>query len=86
MLFGILNLNILSAYSRLDYQARPHVAGASAFRHLVAKLPPRAHSIYYRDEIGNISTSNLWGDPTKVQARLIQRIPILFTHLHTFSF
>lgn len=42
---------------RLDYQARPHVRGASAIRLLVAKLPPRAHSIYYRDEIGNISTS-----------------------------
>lgn len=40
--------------------------GASAFRSLVAKLPPRAHSIYYRDEIGNISTSNLWGDSKKV--------------------
>ncbi|KAG6699670.1 hypothetical protein I3842_08G077800 [Carya illinoinensis] len=53
-------------FSRLDYQARPHVRGASAIRHLVAKLPPRAHSIYYRDEIGNISTSKLWGDPKKV--------------------
>lgn len=51
---------------RLDYQARPHVRGASAFRHLIAKLPPRAHSVYYRDEIGNISTSNLWSDSTKV--------------------
>jgi oligosaccharyltransferase complex subunit alpha (ribophorin I) len=51
---------------RLDFQARPHLRGASAFRNLVAKLPPRAHSIYYRDEIGNISTSNVWGDPKKV--------------------
>ncbi|RVX15786.1 Dolichyl-diphosphooligosaccharide--protein glycosyltransferase subunit 1A [Vitis vinifera] len=47
-------------FSRLDYQARPQVRGASAFRHLVAKLPPRAHSVYFRDEIGNISTSHLW--------------------------
>lgn len=54
-------------YCRLDYQARPHVRGASAFRHLVAKLPPRAHSVYYRDEIGNISTSHLWGDSKKVE-------------------
>uniref|UniRef100_A0A2P2J9L9 Dolichyl-diphosphooligosaccharide--protein glycosyltransferase subunit 1 n=1 Tax=Rhizophora mucronata TaxID=61149 RepID=A0A2P2J9L9_RHIMU len=53
-------------FSRLDYQARAHIRGASAFRHLVAKLPPSAHSIYYRDEIGNISTSNLWGDTKKV--------------------
>ena len=51
---------------RLDFQARPHLRGASAFRNLVAKLPPRAHSIYYRDDIGNISTSSVWGDPKKV--------------------
>lgn len=40
--------------------------GVSSFRHLVARLPPRAHSVYYRDEIGNISTSHLWGDSKKV--------------------
>ncbi|KAL0313862.1 UNVERIFIED_CONTAM: Dolichyl-diphosphooligosaccharide--protein glycosyltransferase subunitA [Sesamum angustifolium] len=57
---------ITGEFSRLDYQARPHVRGASAFRNLVAKLPPRAHSIYYRDEIGNISTSNVWSDSAKV--------------------
>lgn len=56
----------LHEFRRLDYQARPHVGGVSAFRHLVANLPPRAHSVYYRDEIGNISTSNLWGDSKKV--------------------
>lgn len=51
---------------RLDYQSRRYVGGASAVRSLVAKLPPRAHSVYYRDEIGNISTSNLWSDSKKV--------------------
>lgn len=63
-------------FSRLDYQARPHVRGASAIRHLVAKLPPRAHSIYYRDEIGNISTSNLWGDPKKTELVIEPRYPM----------
>ena len=29
------------------------------FKSLVARLPPRAHLVYYRDEIGNISTSHL---------------------------
>lgn len=53
-------------FSRLDYQTKPYVRGASAFRRLFAKLPPRAHSVYYRDEIGNISTSSLWGDSKKV--------------------
>lgn len=53
-------------FCRLDYQARPHVRGQYAVRRLIAKLPPRAHSVYYRDEIGNVSTSNLWSDSKKV--------------------
>ncbi|RVW50859.1 Dolichyl-diphosphooligosaccharide--protein glycosyltransferase subunit 1A [Vitis vinifera] len=63
-------------FSRLDYQARPHVRGASAFRHLVAKLPPRAHSVYFRDEIGNISTSHLWGDLKKTELEIEPRYPM----------
>lgn len=67
-----LDIKVLSMYifpvdaCRLDYQARPHVRGPAALRNLVARLPPRAHSIYYRDEIGNISTSNVWSDSAKV--------------------
>ncbi|KAL6996000.1 Dolichyl-diphosphooligosaccharide--protein glycosyltransferase subunit 1A [Sarracenia purpurea var. burkii] len=67
---------IMGEFSRLDYQARPHIRGASAFRYLVAKLPPRAHSIYYRDEIGNISTSHLWGDSKKTQLEIEPRYPL----------
>ncbi|KAJ8762405.1 hypothetical protein K2173_007565 [Erythroxylum novogranatense] len=63
-------------FSRLEYQARPQIRGASAFRHLVAKLPPRAHSIYYRDEIGNISTSNVWGDSKKTELLIEPRYPM----------
>lgn len=60
-------LYFLSVYiCRLDYQVRPHVREPSALRNLVVKLPPRVHSIYYRDEIGNISTSNVWSDSAKV--------------------
>ncbi|KZV57265.1 dolichyl-diphosphooligosaccharide--protein glycosyltransferase subunit 1A-like [Dorcoceras hygrometricum] len=67
---------IIGEFSRLDYQARPHVRGASAFRNLVAKLPPRAHSIYYRDEIGNISTSNVWSDSAKTILEIEPRYPM----------
>ncbi|KAK6160856.1 hypothetical protein DH2020_004237 [Rehmannia glutinosa] len=63
-------------FSRLDYQARPHVRGASALRNLIAKLPPRAHSIYYRDEIGNISTSNVWSDSAKTLLEIEPRYPV----------
>lgn len=63
-------------FSRLDFQARPHVRGASAFRNLIAMLPPRAHSIYYRDAIGNISTSNIYGDKSKTLLEIEPRYPM----------
>ncbi|URE40658.1 dolichyl-diphosphooligosaccharide--protein glycosyltransferase [Musa troglodytarum] len=63
-------------FSRLDYQARASVRGASSFNHLIFRLPPRAHSIYYRDEIGNISTSHFWGDSRKTQLEIEPRFPI----------
>ncbi|THU69334.1 hypothetical protein C4D60_Mb08t13340 [Musa balbisiana] len=63
-------------FSRLDYQARSSVRGASSFNHLIFRLPPRAHSIYYRDEIGNISTSHFWGDSRKTQLEIEPRFPI----------
>ncbi|KAF3446921.1 hypothetical protein FNV43_RR12101 [Rhamnella rubrinervis] len=72
-------------FSRLDYQARPHVRGASAFRHLVARLPPRAHSVYYRDEIGNISTSHLWGDSKKTELEIEPRYPMFGGWRTTFT-
>ncbi|KAL1820701.1 hypothetical protein ACET3Z_015570 [Daucus carota] len=61
-------------FSRLDYQARDR--GAAAFRSLVAKLPARAHSIYYRDAIGNISTSNIYGDNTQTLLQIEPRYPM----------
>ncbi|KAJ6736557.1 DOLICHYL-DIPHOSPHOOLIGOSACCHARIDE--PROTEIN GLYCOSYLTRANSFERASE SUBUNIT 1 [Salix viminalis] len=72
-------------FSRLDFQARPHLRGASALRNLVAKLPPRAHSIYYRDEIGNISTSNVWGDPKKTELVIEPRYPLFGGWRTTFT-
>uniref|UniRef100_A0A5B7BBE4 Dolichyl-diphosphooligosaccharide--protein glycosyltransferase subunit 1 n=1 Tax=Davidia involucrata TaxID=16924 RepID=A0A5B7BBE4_DAVIN len=72
-------------FSRLDYQARPHVRGASAFKNLIAKFPPRAHSVYYRDEIGNISTSHLWGDSKKTQLEIEPRYPMFGGWRTTFT-
>ncbi|XP_058094499.1 dolichyl-diphosphooligosaccharide--protein glycosyltransferase subunit 1B isoform X2 [Magnolia sinica] len=53
-------------FSRVEYQSRPSVSGVSSFKNLLARLPPRVHSVYYRDEIGNISTSHLRADSQKV--------------------
>lgn len=44
---------------RVDYQSKRSVSGASSFNALLAVLPPRVNSVYYRDDIGNISTSHL---------------------------
>ncbi|KAK8484207.1 hypothetical protein V6N12_057199 [Hibiscus sabdariffa] len=64
------------AFSFLWIMARPNVRGASAFRYLVVNLPPRAHSVYYRYEIGNISTSHLRGDSKKTELLIEPRYPM----------
>ena len=47
-------------WSRLDYQRDPRQHGPSAIREFVATLPKGARALYYRDEIGNISTSAVY--------------------------
>lgn len=60
---------------RVEYQSRPSVSGASSFKRLLLTLPPRVHSVYYRDEIGNISSSHLRGDSYKVGLDLALLFP-----------
>ncbi|KAI4346327.1 hypothetical protein L6164_007234 [Bauhinia variegata] len=63
-------------FSRVEYQTRPGAAGASSFKHLLARLPPRVHSVYYRDEIGNISSSHLRSDFLKSELEIEPRFPL----------
>ncbi|KAJ7570060.1 hypothetical protein O6H91_01G105700 [Diphasiastrum complanatum] len=72
-------------FSRLDYQARPSASGVAAFNRLFAKLPPRAHSVYYRDEIGNISTSHLRSDNKRTDLLLEPRYPLFGGWQVTFT-
>ena len=44
---------------------------------LQAVLPSGAHSLYYRDAIGNISSSNTRHHLDKVQVQLRPRYPLL---------
>lgn len=60
-------------FSRFEYQSR---SGVSSFRHLHAKLPANVHSVYYRDENGNISTSHLRHDFRKTELELEPRFPL----------
>ncbi len=46
------------SFSRYDFQRNPN-SGPSAVKSFISMLPAAARDAYYRDEIGNISTSNL---------------------------
>jgi len=46
-------------FSRFDYQMKRGAQQQNSFRSLVAELPAQANNIYYRDQIGNISTSDM---------------------------
>ncbi|KAF8679100.1 hypothetical protein HU200_045862 [Digitaria exilis] len=63
-------------FSRLEFQSRPSISGASSFKNLLARLPPRVHSVYYRDEIGNISTSHLRIGSHKSELEIEPRYPL----------
>ncbi|KZV35340.1 dolichyl-diphosphooligosaccharide--protein glycosyltransferase subunit 1B [Dorcoceras hygrometricum] len=63
-------------FSRVEYQSRPTASGVSSFKHLVAELPPRVHSVYYRDEIGNISSSRLRTNSKKSELLIEPRYPL----------
>ena len=45
------------AFSRFEYMRKQ--GGASSVKSIHTLLPPNSADVYYRDEIGNISTSNL---------------------------
>eukprot|EP00250_Pteridium_aquilinum_P001424 c11620_g1_i1 orf=429-2282(-) len=72
-------------FSRLDFQAKAGISGRSALRGLQARLPPRAHSVYYRDEIGNVSTSHLRLDKDKTDLLFEPRYPLLGGWQVTFT-
>ncbi|KAK4403889.1 Dolichyl-diphosphooligosaccharide--protein glycosyltransferase subunitB [Sesamum angolense] len=63
-------------FSRVEYQSRPAASGVSSFKHLLAELPPRVHSVYYRDDIGNISSSRLRTSSKKSELLIEPRYPL----------
>lgn len=54
---SMMNNRLKKPFSRLDFQQNPEYFGGNAMRATTAFLPKFATDIYYRDEIGNISTS-----------------------------
>ncbi|CAI9091113.1 OLC1v1026052C4 [Oldenlandia corymbosa var. corymbosa] len=63
-------------FSRVDYQSRQHFGSSASFKHLLAELPLRVHSVYYRDDIGNISSSRLLIGSKKSELLIEPRYPL----------
>ena len=66
---------LVGGFSRLDYQMKQQ-ASTPSFTSLVAHLPAHAHSIYYRDQIGNISTSDMRNVDNSLELDISTRFPI----------
>ncbi|KAK9814530.1 hypothetical protein WJX72_007425 [[Myrmecia] bisecta] len=64
-------------WSRLDYMKEPSKYAASSFRTLSLELPKEANTLYFRDEIGNVSTSNVRRLRDRVQVELSPRFPLV---------
>ncbi|CAH1784946.1 unnamed protein product [Owenia fusiformis] len=62
------------SFSRYDYQRSND--GVSSVKSFKTVLPASAKDVYYRDEIGNISTSNLREDDDAVEIDLRPRFPL----------
>ncbi|CAM9567407.1 unnamed protein product, partial [Hapterophycus canaliculatus] len=64
-------------FSRMDYMAKRHADTPNpSFRQLEATLPAGASDIYYRDNIGNISTSSVRHHLGGVELSLQSRFPM----------
>lgn len=63
------------SFSRYEYQ-RESGSGVSSIKNFKTKLPRSAFDVYYRDEIGNISTSNLKTTSNNVVVDLRPRFPL----------
>ncbi|CAN0000824.1 unnamed protein product [Ectocarpus sp. 6 AP-2014] len=64
-------------FSRMDYMAKKHAELPNpSFRKLDAYLPAGASDIYYRDNIGNISTSTVRHNLGGVELSVLSRFPM----------
>jgi oligosaccharyltransferase complex subunit alpha (ribophorin I) len=63
------------SFSRFDYQRNPN-SGLSAVKSYTTLLPAAAQDVYYRDEIGNISTSHLRNAEDFTELLIRPRFPL----------
>lgn len=74
---NVINVQMQGHFSRIDFQRNPG-GSPSAVLQLTESLPTEAHDIYYRDDIGNISTSSFTVNPTKntLEFHIVPRFPL----------
>eukprot|EP00466_Bigelowiella_natans_P010879 jgi/Bigna1/137674/aug1.40_g12382 len=68
-----LEREIKDVFSRIDYEKGQR---GSSFDHFTAKLPENSYGIDYRDDIGNISTSNVRETSKNVVFEMRPRFPL----------
>ncbi|GMH33646.1 hypothetical protein BSKO_01480 [Bryopsis sp. KO-2023] len=66
---------LVGTWSRLEYQKNPRMQDG-VLKEMVAALRPGAHSIYFRDQIGNVSTSAVRHMEKNVVVALKPRYPL----------
>ena len=71
-------------FSRYDYQRAPN-SGPSSVKSYKTLLPAAARDVYYRDEIGNISTSHLREDEDFIELELTPRPAVYQKDLLAFQ-
>ncbi|EGR31951.1 ribophorin i, putative [Ichthyophthirius multifiliis] len=71
--------NLKGEFSRVDYNKYSQNSGKNALKSLYAEIPFHATGLWYRDIIGNISTSNAMRDKTDkvVKLNIQPRFPIM---------
>ena len=71
-----IGAKLIGEFGRIDYDEGV-TGGKNAMKKIGAKLPLRAWGLWYRDEIGNVSTSIARRDMNDVDLELTPRFPIL---------
>ena len=71
-----IGAKLIGEFGRIDYD-EGHTGGKNALKSIRAKLPLRSWGLWYRDEIGNVSTSNARRELNDVDLLLTPRFPIL---------
>lgn len=77
---------VVGEWSRFDLMTRPAEFGRASIPAVQAVLPPSAHSLYFRDSIGNISSSETRAGLDAVAVQLQPRYPLFGGWSNRFLF